>query len=320
MNSSKPHILVTGGAGFIGAHTCCALADSGFIPVVVDDLSGGFAEFVQWGPLIVGDCGNSELLRTVCRDYAPVACIHFAGLIEVGRSMAIPDQFYQVNVGASISLFKTLQECGVRNVIFSSTAAVYQSQDQPLQETDPIRPASPYGKSKWMVEEVLADMDRAYDLPHVCLRYFNAAGGHPTATIGEAHSPETHLIPSLLDFVLGKRPDFTVFGDGTCIRDYIHVMDLADAHVRAIQHLINGGKSLTLNVGTGRGHSVNEVVKVVETIVGHPIHPTYAAPRAGDSAHLVANVDAIFAHWGWRASRDLRDIIEDAWRYRRTST
>ncbi|NBV42568.1 UDP-glucose 4-epimerase, partial [bacterium] len=234
-NMEKPCILIAGGAGFIGAHTAKALAESGeFVPVVLDNFRTGFREFVKWGPLVEGDAGSVSLVRDICNTYRPVAAINFSGAIEVGGSVIDPGLFYDINLAKGLSLFRTLADYGIP-VIFSSSAAIYKAQSRPISETDPIFPESPYGRTKYMVEQVLADFDHAYGLPHVNLRYFNASGGDFIGEIGESHRPETHLIPCLLDFVWKRRTQFGVFGtdyptpDGSCVRDFIHVTDLADA-------------------------------------------------------------------------------------------
>jgi UDP-glucose-4-epimerase GalE len=318
-----PSILVTGGAGFVGSHVCEALHAAGFLPVVLDDLSSGFQDFVQWGPFVQGRIGDRDLVRQICETHRPVACLHFAGLIEVGRSVSHPDRFYDTNVVESIALIDTLRRCGVNSVVFSSTAAVYRAQMTPLVETAAFGPESPYGRTKWMIEQYLSDLGHSYGMRSIALRYFNAAGGHPTVDIGESHYPETHLIPALLDFAEGRRPSFTVFGtdyptpDGTCIRDYVHVTDLAAAHVMAIRHLLGGGDSTVFNVGTGLGHSVKEVVEAAQFVVGKSLGVHYGDRRAGDAPMLVANCDAIRSEWGWRPRRsDLHTLIADAWRWR----
>ena len=321
--SLRPSILVTGGAGFVGSHVCEALHAAGFLPVVLDDLSAGVQDFVQWGPFFKGRIGDRDGVRHICEIHHPVACLHFAGLIEVGRSVSHPDLFYETNVAESIVLMTTLRQCGVNSVVFSSTAAVYRAQMTPLAETAILGPESPYGRSKWMIEHYLTDLDRAYGIKSIALRYFNAAGGHPILEMGESHYPETHLIPALLDFAVGRRPSFTVFGtdyptpDGTCIRDYVHVCDLAKAHVMAVRHLLAGGKSAVFNVGTGRGHSVKEVVDAVQFVVGQSLGVDYGDRREGDAPMLVANSDAIQSEWNWRPLRsDLHTLIADAWRWR----
>lgn len=318
-----PSILVTGGAGFIGAHVCAALYEAGFLPVVLDTLSSGFEDFVKWGPFYQGNCGNQSLVQQIVEAHRPVACIHFAGLIEVGRSVIDPQRFYRENVAASIDLMDILRDSGVNTVVFSSSAAVYQTRPEPLFESDALSPESPYGRTKLMVEQLLADMSLAYGTRYAALRYFNAAGGQSDLGIGESHFPETHLIPSILDFAYGRRPSFTVFGDdyptvdGTCIRDYIHVQDLASAHVLALQYLLDGGDSVALNVGTGRGHSVREVITVATDVVGRPILPQFGPRRMGDAPMLVANCDLIQSLLGWTPmASDLQTIVADAWRWR----
>ncbi len=320
---NRPAVLVSGGAGFIGSHVAKALAEAGYLPVVLDDLSAGFESFVNWGPFYRGCCSDQQLVRSICDAHAIQACVQFAGRIEVGQSVVDPVSFYRSNVMDAITLFETLYGAGVGRIVFSSTAAVYAPSAVPIRESASIMPGSPYGRTKWMTEQFLADFGVASGLRSVVLRYFNAAGGDPDGQIGEAHRPETHLIPAVLDVAVGRRGVFKQFGsdyptpDGTCVRDYIHVMDLADAHVRAVHHLMAGGDSRTYNVGTGHGYSVSEVIRTAEQVIGRPIPIAHAPRRAGDVASLVANCDAIQTDWGWTAIRsDLKTLIGDAWRWR----
>ncbi|NDC83213.1 UDP-glucose 4-epimerase GalE [bacterium] len=321
--NSNSAILISGGAGFIGSTVAMQLAQSGYLPVVLDDLSSGIKSFVKWGPFFHGSCADRSLVGEICQRYSISACIHFAGRIEVGQSVIDPLSFYQSNVLASIDFMSALQANGVNQCVFSSTAAVYAPQMAPLLETDLIRPSSPYGRTKRIIEEFLHDFGSATGFRSVILRYFNAAGGDPSGQIGESHNPETHLIPCLLDVAAQRRPHFSLFGtdydtpDGTCIRDYIHVCDLADAHVLAVQHLLSGGSSSVYNVGTGTGYSVLDVIRTAREIVGQDISIIQSPRRPGDSAILVANTDAIRRDWNWTPRRsDLRTIITDAWTWR----
>ena len=323
---TRPRILVTGGAGYIGSHTAKALATAGFDPIVLDDLSTGHESAVKWGPLVLGNVADRELVRRVIQAYAPIGVIHFAGSAYVGESVSEPRKYFQNNVVNTLSLLDTLIQEGVRNVVFSSTCATYGTPDSiPLQEEHPQRPESPYGESKRAVERMLDAYGNAYGLRWVALRYFNAAGADPDGELGENHDPETHLIPLVIDAALGKNAVIDIFGtdyptpDGTAIRDYIHVSDLADAHVRALQHLLDGNESLAFNLGTGKGHSVLDVIAQVEEIAGRPL-PTRELPRRpGDPPALVADCRRASAVLGWQPRyADLGEIVRTAWEWRRS--
>ncbi len=289
-------VLVTGGAGFIGSHTCKALAAEGYAPVTFDNLSNGRRDAVKWGPLEVGDIRDETRLSEVMRRHRPAAVLHFAGLIEAGRSVVEPRRFYEVNVGGSLTLLRVMAREGCTALVFSSTAAVYGNPEHvPIDEDHPQRPVSPYGRSKRMVEDILADAAAAGGLTYSALRYFNAAGADPGGELHEAHDPETHLIPLALDAAFGHRPALHVFGsdyatqDGTCVRDYVHVTDLADAHVRALAHVRASADPLVANLGTGCGFSVREVLRTVGAVAGRPVPAHDAARRAGDPAVLIAD-------------------------------
>lgn len=304
--SSSPVVLVTGGAGFIGSHACKALAASGCRPVVYDDLSNSDRDAVKYGPLEIGALADAARLADVFRRHRPAAAMHFAGFIEAGESVRNPGAFYRNNVGGALFLLQAMQEAGVDRLVFSSTAAVYGDPEHvPIPEDHPLRPVNPYGRSKLMVENILADMAAAHGLRYVALRYFNAAGADPDGELTENHRPETHLIPLVLQAAYGLRPDIAVFGDdydtpdGTCIRDYVHVSDLADAHVRALRRLLDGGDGLTANLGTGRGHSVREVVETAARVVGRAVPVRAAARRPGDPARLVADPALARRELGW---------------------
>lgn len=317
-------ILVTGGAGFIGSHVCKALAAAGFRPVVYDNLSKGYEWAVRWGPLERGDLRDGARLAEVLARHKPAAVMHFASLIEVGESMREPARYYDNNVGGSLSLLQAMQAAGVGRIIFSSTAAVYGTPERvPIDETAPLAPINPYGASKLMTERMLADFGAAYGLRHVALRYFNAAGSDPDGEIGEAHDPESHLIPLVLDAALGVRPRIAMFGDdyptpdGTCVRDYIHVTDLAEAHLLALRRLLAGGGSLAVNLGNGAGHSVRAVVETARAVTGCAIPAVVEPRRAGDPAVLVADCRRAVAELGWKQERaDLAVMIADAWKWR----
>lgn len=317
---SESALLVVGGAGYIGSHTCLALAAKGYLPVVYDNLSNGHREFVQWGPLEEGDIRDRDRLDAVLARYKPAAVLHFAALIEVGESVRDPVAFYDNNVRGSLTLLAAAQAAGVEACVFSSTCATYGlPQVLPLNEEHPQSPINPYGRTKWIVEQVLLDFDRYSGLRSVALRYFNAAGADFLARIGEWHSPETHAVPIAIDTALGRRAGFKIFGsdyetrDGTCVRDYIHVMDLADAHVRAVEYLLDGGPSVALNLGTGTGTTVRELLATVEDVSGRPLPVEAAGRREGDSHTLVANNDKARTVLGWSPQHDLRSIIETAW-------
>ena len=315
-------IFVTGGAGYIGSHCCQALAEAGFEPVVFDNLSTGHRRFVRWGPLIEGDVRDGDALAAALRQAKPAAVIHFAALSLVGDSARHPGRYYDVNVGGTLQLLEAMRGQTIVNLVFSSTCALYGEVARvPIDETAPQEPVSPYGATKRACEAMMDDFDRAHGLKSVRLRYFNAAGADPGAAIGEWHEPETHLIPLILDAALGRRPSIRVFGsdypteDGTAVRDYIHVLDLAEAHVAALRHLLAGGASAALNLGTGRGASVAEVIRAVEATTGRRVPVEQAPRRAGDPPVLIADPRQAAAVIGWRAERDLTTIVEDAWRW-----
>jgi UDP-glucose-4-epimerase GalE len=315
-------ILVTGGAGYIGSHACKALAAGGFEPVTYDNLSRGNPSVVKWGPLEAGDIGDQARLRAVLDQHQPAAVIHFAAFAYVGESVNNPNLYYQNNVCGSATLLRTVTEYKPIPVVFSSTCATYGVPDQvPIPEGHPQRPINPYGFTKLVVERILADLDQAYGLRSVSLRYFNAAGCDPDGDIGEAHNPETHLIP----LVLAAARDgtaVTVFGDdydtkdGTCVRDYIHVADLADAHVRALKYLLSGGKTCALNLANAHGYSVMDVIQTAERVCGKPIKIKMAPRRAGDPPALIGSSDRAREALGWKPVRSTLEVqIVDAWNW-----
>jgi len=323
------NVLVIGGAGYIGSITARLLHEDGFKVVVVDNLSRGHRKAVQPGiRLVEADLADTARLRHVMVSERIDAVMHFAGLIEVGESMAQPLKYYHNNVALSIGLLETMRSANVRQVIFSSTAAVYGPPEKtPISESHPIKPASPYGASKAMVEQVLGDMHHAGDIDYVALRYFNAAGAHPLADTGEDHRPESHLIPLILKSLIhgnGNRGALKVFGndydtpDGTCIRDYIHVLDLAAAHLAAMTHLANGGHSSVYNLGNGRGFSVLETICAAEAVTGLEVPFVIEARRPGDVAVLTADAGKMRAELGWRPCYpELDSIIATAWEWHR---
>jgi UDP-glucose-4-epimerase GalE len=320
-------IFVTGGAGYIGSHTCKALARAGFEPVVFDDLSNGHADAVRWGPLVVGDVRDSAAVSACMKAHAVSAVIHFAGLIEVGRSMHEPALFWDYNLNGVASVLAAMRVNGLSRIVFSSTAAVY---GQPggdcgelLDEDAPTVPINPYGDSKLAAERLIAAHCRAHGIQGVALRYFNASGADPEGEIGEAHQPESHLIPLAIEAALGLGPRLTVFGrdfstpDGACIRDYIHVADLAEAHVRALDAPVGDAGFVALNLGLGRGLSVLEVISAVSRATGRPTPFTVGPRRPGDPAVLVADPSRARAVLNWRpAHQTIDDIVATALAWR----
>ena len=315
-------MLVVGGAGYIGSHTCLDLANKGFKPVVYDNFSNGHREFVKWGPAEEGDIRDRARLDEVLAKHKPAAILHFAALIEVGESVKDPVSFYENNVIGTLTLLSAAQAAGVKAFVFSSTCATYGlPQSVPLDESHRQVPINPYGRTKYIVEQALADYDQYKGLRSVILRYFNAAGADFEGRIGEWHTPETHAIPLAIDAALGRRQGFKVFGsdydtrDGTCVRDYIHVLDLADAHVRAVEYLLDGGGSVALNLGTGTGTTVKELLGTIETVSNRPFPVEYVGRREGDSTTLVANNDKARDVLGWTPQYDLTEIIQSAWNW-----
>ncbi|WML41296.1 UDP-glucose 4-epimerase GalE [Neobacillus sp. OS1-2] len=318
-------ILVVGGAGYIGSHVVKELVETEEV-VVLDNLSTGHREAVDSRAIFVkGDLGNVDDVLMVFRSYPIKAVMHFAAYSLVGESVMDPLKYYQNNVASTITLLKVMMKFKVKKFIFSSTAATYGIPDVKLiDETSATTPINPYGRSKLMVEQILGDLAASDGLKYVVLRYFNAAGAHASARIGESHDPETHLIPIVLQQLLGKREKISVFGadydtpDGTCIRDYIHVTDLAHAHILALQALVAGKKSTEVyNLGNGHGYSVKEVIETCEKVTGVKANVEIADRRAGDPARLVASADKIFSELGWKAERNLEKIIADAWKWHR---
>lgn len=313
-------ILVTGGAGFIGSHTCKLLAARGWSPVVYDNLSTGNASAVRWGPLEQGDIADAARLAEVFARHQPHALIHFAASAYVGESTVNPVKYYRNNVAGSLSLFEAAHRAGVNRVIFSSSCAVYGHQmDRELDETHPQAPINPYGYTKHVVERMLRDFRPALGMESICLRYFNAAGSDPDGEIGEIHDPETHLIPLVLRAGLGQGPAITVFGqdyatpDGTAVRDYIHVCDLALAHVLALDRFDGPVGAQAYNLGTGRGFSVQQIVDRVAAMLGHDVPVIYGPRREGDPAVLVAAAHRARAELGWvPAQSDIDTILGTA--------
>ncbi len=310
-------VLVTGGAGYIGSHMVLSLLDAGDKVVVLDNLTTGFRQAVPAAAeLVVGDAGDQDLVRQVIRQHAVTAIIHFAGSIVVPDSVADPLGYYHNNTVKSRALMQAAVACGVKNFIFSSTAAVYgMALQMPVTETMPLEPMSPYGSSKLMTEIMLADVARAHDFRYVALRYFNVAGADPKGRTGQSTPRATHLLKVACEVATGKRPAMDVFGtdyptaDGTCVRDYIHVADLADAHALALAHLRRGGQSEIFNCGYGRGSSVLQVIDAVRRVSGHPVTAKLGPRRPGDPAQIVAASDKIRATLGWSPKFDDLDTI-----------
>jgi UDP-glucose 4-epimerase len=313
-------ILVTGGAGYIGSHTCLALSEAGYRVVVYDSLINGHRAFAKFGPLEVGDVRDATRLDAVFAAHKPAAVIHFAALIEAGVSVRDPAPFYDVNVNGPLNLLNAARAHGGVPIVFSSTCATYGAPvRETLDETHPQWPINPYGWSKLFAERLFADARTAYGQRSTWLRYFNAAGAAPEHGLGERHDPETHAIPLAILAALGRRESFTVFGedyptrDGTCVRDYIHVLDLADSHVRAVRQLIGGAQGDAYNLGTGTGATVREIVAAVSRAAGCPLQPRSAPRRPGDPPALIADPQKAARDLGWRATRDLDAIVASAW-------
>lgn len=314
-------ILVTGGAGYIGSHTCKRLAKAGYEPVTIDNLTTGHRWAAKWGPLIVGDVADRVVVESTIREHRIEGAIHFAAYAYVGESVQNPRKYFANNCSAMLNLLDTLVDTGVRDVIFSSSCATYGEPDRvPLDETHPQRPMSPYGDTKLFGERFLKWYSGAYGLRFAALRYFNASGADPDLETGEDHDPETHLIPNIMGAALGRRGPVEIFGtdyptpDGTAIRDYVHVTDLADAHVRALEWLGANDENLHVNLGSGHGYSVREVVAMVETVGARPVPRIESPRREGDPPGLFANATKARTTLGWESSHsDLRTIVETAW-------
>lgn len=316
-------VLVTGGAGYIGSHTVKELIKKGYEIIIFDNLSTGRKELVKGGQLIEGDLQSRESIKALFRSHSIQAVLHFAALMQVGESFLDPQKYYRHNLLTTLNLLEAMLEAGVKYFVFSSSAAVYgEPQYLPIDENHPLTPINPYGATKFMVERILEDYGRAYNLRYISLRYFNAAGADPDGQLGEMHEPETHLIPCLLLYWLGKKSDFQVFGndfpppDGTAIRDYIHVTDLARAHLLALEKLFSGGESQSLNLGSSRGYSVLEVIKTVEKVIGEKIKVKFGPRRPGDVPVLLASREKAQRELGWKPElSDLEFIISTAYKW-----
>lgn len=316
-------VLVTGGAGYIGSHGCKALADAGAMPITYDNLVYGHEWAVKWGPLERGDILDRNQLDAVIRKYRPQAVVHFAAFAYVGESVADPGKYYRNNFAGTLTILEAMRDHGIADIVFSSTCATYGApMTLPITEGTPQVPISPYGRSKLWVEQMLADFSRAHGVSWTALRYFNAAGADIDAGIGESHDPETHLIPLALDAARGMGKAVSIFGtdcdtpDGTCIRDYVHVSDLANAHVLALGALKSGGASGAFNLGTDRGHSVREVIAAVERAAGRKVPVVDSARRDGDPAVLVADASRARSELGWVPRHvELAEIVQSAARW-----
>ncbi len=314
-------ILVAGGAGYIGSHTVKILNKKGYDVIVYDNLSKGYREFTKWGTFIEGDISDKHKLREVFTNYKIEAVMHFCAFIEVGESVISPDKYYHNNLVNTITLLDTMKEYGIKNFIFSSTAAIFGEPEHiPIKEDDPRRPINPYGRTKLFVENILEDYDKAYGFKSICFRYFNASGADPDGEIGEAHNPESHLIPLVLDAALGKR-EVKIYGtdyptkDGTCIRDYIHVNDLAIAHILGLEYLLYEKRTDRFNLGSGEGYSVREIINEVKKITKKDFKVIETDRRAGDPPVLIADSTKARKILGWERKYSLSDIINTAWKW-----
>lgn len=323
-----PHVLVTGGAGYIGSHACKVLSRSGFMPVCLDNLSTGHDHAVRFGPFEACDLSDRARLDEVLARWQPVAVMHFAAVSDVGESVRDPGKYWRNNLCGSLTLVEAMLAAGCNALVFSSTCATYGEHDGVLlDETTPQHPVNAYGASKRAIEEMLAHFGTSDGLRSVIFRYFNVAGADPEGEIGEAHEPETHLIPVLIEAIRGKRPGLTINGtdydtrDGTCIRDFVHVMDLVEAHVAGLRHLLDGGGSRVFNLGTGRGFSVREVIEHARLVTNRPVPVSEGPRREGDCAVLVSGSHRAEAELGWRPERSTMDrMIADAWAWHMRDT
>ncbi len=318
-------ILITGGAGYIGSHVNKALAARGYDTLILDNLTYGHREFSKWGEFILADLADREILRLIFEKYNIQAVMHFAAFAYVGESIIEPGKYYLNNVTNTLNLLEIMLEFEVNTMIFSSSCAVYgHPMVIPITENHPRAPINPYGRSKLMIEDILEDYYRAYGLKYVSLRYFNAAGADPETELGEWHEPETHLIPLVLDAAAGLRRHIEIYGtnyetkDGTCVRDYIHVNDLADAHILALEYLMDGGLSNVFNLGNGSGFSVKEVISCARNVTGKDIQEVVVGQRPGDPPMLISNWQKARSQLNWKPQyTELHDIIKTAWAWHR---
>lgn len=321
MQNLNKNILVTGGAGYIGSHVCKKLHLKGYLPIVIDNLEQGNFQAVKWGPLEVVNIKDKSKLNFILKKYKPTAVMHFASLAYVEESVKNPEKYYDNNVYGSMCLLSALQENKIDKIIFSSSCSTYGIPKQvPILETHSQNPINPYGRTKLIIEQILKDYEIAYNMRYVSLRYFNAAGADPDGEIGEQHEPETHLIPLVLQAALGNKAKVKIFGndyetqDGTCVRDYIHVNDLADAHILALEFLIQKGDSKIYNLGSEKGFSVMDIIKVSEKITNKKIPFEFVSRRKGDPPVLIANSQLISKELGWKKNfNNLEQVISSAW-------
>ncbi|MBM1633007.1 UDP-glucose 4-epimerase GalE [Sulfitobacter mediterraneus] len=319
-------VLVTGGAGYIGSHACKALRSAGFTPVTFDNLITGWQDAVKFGPFERGDLLDRDALDAVFAKHEPIAVMHFAALSQVGESMQQPGRYWHNNVTGSMNLLDAAVQAGCKQIVFSSTCATYGDQDNVvLDENSPQNPINAYGASKRAIEDMLRDYEVAHGLRHVIFRYFNVAGADPEGEVGEFHQPETHLVPLMLDAIAGKRDALTVFGsdydtpDGTCIRDYVHVCDLVDAHLLGLNWLSDGKNSRVFNLGTGKGFSVREVIDHSREVTNQTVPIVEGPRRPGDCTKLVSGSHRAEVELGWKPQRStLKHMISDAWRWHQT--
>ncbi|MDP1834584.1 MAG: UDP-glucose 4-epimerase GalE [Chlamydiales bacterium] len=317
------NVLVTGGAGYIGSQVCKLLSLGGYQPITLDNLSKGKKEAVQWGPLEIGDIADIPFVTKLIQKYHPIATIHLAASTEVGESVTHPDEFYQNNTVGTLNLLKALRDGNVKVFIFSSTCATYGDvKEVPIKETAPQAPINPYGWSKLFDEQIIRDFRTAFGFRYALLRYFNVAGADLDGDLGEDHQPPSHVIPILFDSISGKTPQFNLLGedyqtpDGTCIRDYIHIVDLANAHVVAMEHLLGKDEGIELNLGSGKGFSVKELIIHAEKITGKKVPVKKAQRRPGDAPALVADASKAYKVLGWKPKHsDLETILSSAWKW-----
>lgn len=313
-------ILVAGGAGYIGSHICKALDKKGYNVIVYDNLSLGYRSLAHWGEFVLGDVNDDTQLDLVFDKYNIDAVMHFCAFTQIGESVSRPEDYYYNNVVGTINLIKAMRRHSIDKFVFSSTAALYGNPEKnPIEEEDAKIQINPYGRTKWMIEQILADYTEVYDLNYIAFRYFNAAGADFDSEIGEAHNPESHLIPLVLDAALKVRDNIKIFGtdydtpDGTCIRDYIHVNDLADVHILGLETLLNGGNSNYFNLGSGNGYSVREVIDTVRKITGIDFPVVETERRAGDPDILVASSNKAKNFFDWIPKYNLKQMVESAW-------
>jgi UDP-glucose-4-epimerase GalE len=321
------NVLVVGGAGYIGSHMAKHLSTKGYVPVVLDNLVRGSQQAAKYGPFYRGSMNDEGLLEKIFSDYPIAAVMHFAAFCYVGESMKHPARYYQNNVANTLALLEAMAERDINNFIFSSSCSIYgEPLETPITEDHPRQPISPYGKSKLMVEEILHDFGQAYGLESVCLRYFNAAGADPDGELGEDHDPETHLIPLVLKTALDQRPEVHIFGndyptpDGTCIRDYIHVEDLAQAHLLALERLLTGLPGGQYNLGNAKGYSVKQVIDIARSVTGKEIPAKVVERRPGDPAVLISSSEKAMKDLGWKPEYpNLETIMETAWAWHKNN-